>query len=65
MDYKGKEYNPIHFQGTYGICLDSFLDNVGFIPNHLKIDVDGNENLVLEGMGVLLLSKHLSLFYRI
>ena len=57
MDYKGKEYNPIHFQGTYGICLDSFLDNVGFIPNHLKIDVDGNENLVLKGAKRLLLSK--------
>ena len=36
-------------QGSIGITLDNFIDMHGFVPNHLKIDVDGLEDKVLFG----------------
>ena len=49
LDYKGDEYNPVHSQGVFGTSLDSFLNSLPYIPNHLKVDVDGNEHLILLG----------------
>ena len=59
LNYKGKEYSPIHSQGAFGIDLDSFIKNLSFAPNHLKIDVDGNENIILLGAKELLKNKTL------
>lgn len=36
-------------QGSPGISVDDFLKGTGFFPSHIKIDVDGNELLVLQG----------------
>ena len=36
-------------QGSYAISLDDFVDNIGVVPNHLKIDVDGNETQIING----------------
>lgn len=36
-------------QGAISVELDSFVDSTEIIPSHLKIDVDGNELLVLRG----------------
>jgi len=38
-----------HRQGVFGSPLDNFLSNIKFEPDHVKIDVDGNELLVLRG----------------
>lgn len=49
LDYKGEPYTPVHSQGVYGIPLDDFLTQIKFSPTHIKLDVDGNENLILRG----------------
>ena len=49
LDFKGEKFKPVHKQGVYGLPLDQFLTNIGLCPNHIKIDVDGNEFLVLKG----------------
>lgn len=36
-------------QGSPGISVDDFVAMSGFCPNHIKIDVDGNELFVLQG----------------
>ena len=59
LDYKGDEYNPIHTQGIFGTSLDSLLKSLNLVPNHLKIDVDGNEYLTLLGAEEFLLNKSL------
>ena len=59
LNYQGKKYNPIHSQGVFGISLDEFINNLSSIPNHLKIDVDGNENLILKGAKKYLGNKSL------
>ena len=41
-------YDFIHQQGVAGVTLD-YLTEQTFIPNHIKIDVDGHELKVLEG----------------
>lgn len=36
-------------QGSPGVSVDDFVSMSGFFPKHIKIDVDGNELLVLQG----------------
>jgi len=59
LNYKGEEYTPIHSQGVFGINLDAFIKNLPSAPNHLKIDVDGNEKFILLGAKELLKNKTL------
>ena len=49
LDFAGNSYKSVHSQGVYGIPLDSFLPQIAFKPAHIKIDVDGNENIILRG----------------
>lgn len=49
LDWKGRKMNVQFTQGSAGISIDDFCNNTNFIPNHIKIDVDGNELLVLKG----------------
>ncbi len=49
LDFAGNSYNPVHIQGVYGIPLDVFLPQINFTPTHIKIDVDGNEKIILSG----------------
>ena len=51
--FSKKEFDPYFRQGALGLRLDtlvSLFDNVKF-PNHIKIDVDGNECKILQGAG--------------
>ena len=57
MDFKGHVFTPVHSQGVFGINLDEFVDSLPSVPNHLKIDVDGNENLILIGAKEFLKNK--------
>ena len=46
---EGVKFTPEHVQGVLTMSLDQFvkLDDVPF-PDHIKIDVDGNEGLIIE-----------------
>ena len=57
LDAWGNTYQPVHSQGVFGVPLDDFLPAINFSPSHIKIDVDGNENLILSGA-----TKTLSLY---
>ena len=54
-----KEFKPVYSQGSASFDLDTFVDKISFKPNNIKIDVDGNENFVVNGMQRLLHSKEL------
>ena len=60
FDQWGNNYKPVHFQGIFGITLDEFLKKIKYFPNHIKIDVDGNENLILQGAKKTLANKNLN-----
>ena len=44
-------------QGSYGISLDDLTNETNFSPDYLKIDVDGNEFKVINGMKNLLKNR--------
>ncbi len=50
IDEKGQAFNPVFKQYTLSYKIDDLIANFGIpVPNHLKIDVDGIEFLVLKG----------------
>ena len=50
IDEKGQAFNPVFKQYTLSYRIDDLIDNFEIpVPNHLKIDVDGIEFLVLKG----------------
>ena len=52
-----KSFQPSHTQGSISITLDKFIEETKIYPDHVKIDVDGNELRVINGMKGLLASK--------
>ncbi len=51
----GKPLNPVHKQATLGFRMDDFIKIFGApVPQHIKIDVDGAEALVVSGMSEVL-----------
>tara|TARA_B100001175_G_C19453428_1_gene612521 strand:+ start:397 stop:1254 length:858 start_codon:yes stop_codon:yes gene_type:complete len=55
IDNKKKE--PQFLQGSIGIRLDDFLDQIKFTPDYIKIDIDGNELRLIKGSPNFLKSK--------
>ena len=50
VDAMGVEFDPAHRQGAVVVSLDHLVYKLGLpAPNHVKIDVDGGEELVVEG----------------
>lgn len=50
LNQGGFHFEPAFRQGSAGFSLDSLVYKYGLpIPNHIKIDVDGNEILIIEG----------------
>lgn len=49
VDWIGKNMRPVFKQGSPGITIDFLMQKLDKIPSHIKIDVDGNELLVLRG----------------
>ena len=47
-DQFGKNFTPSFNQGSYSIKLDELVNLIGKI-DHIKIDVDGNEEIILNG----------------
>ena len=48
-DHYGQEMIPKRSQGIIAMSMDNFLNEINAEVNHIKIDVDGNEDLVLLG----------------
>lgn len=54
-DHRGVEYEPTFVQGGVGISIDAFVDEFSAdVPDAIKMDVDGNEGLILDGAQYLL-----------
>lgn len=52
---EGRQFDPKFRQGISVISIDSFVKNDGVsFPNHIKIDVDGSELEIVEGMTAVL-----------
>jgi FkbM family methyltransferase len=50
LDSYGHEFRPQFVQGIIGFSLDSLIRFGNLpVPNHIKIDVDGNEYLIIRG----------------
>jgi len=48
---EGNQFDPAFVQGISVLSIDSFVGNVDVrFPNHIKIDVDGTELAIVEGM---------------
>ena len=57
IDSKGKEFKTSHIQGSISVTLDKFSEETNIYPDYIKLDVDGNELRVMNGMKNLLASK--------
>ena len=55
----GLDFNPFYKQGSVSFSLDFISKKLNFFPEYVKIDVDGNELKVINGMSVILESKNL------
>jgi len=55
IDVQGNSFEPSLRQSMIGYSIDDLVQlfNPPF-PNHIKIDVDGNENLILKGASLTL-----------
>ena len=50
LDQDGKNFNSTHKYTIYGTTINYLLDHkILELPNHIKIDVDGFEHLILKG----------------
>ena len=60
VDWQGKPYDPAMRQGMIAFAIDDFIKQFDpALPNHLKIDVDGIEPLILRGASSLLSEDNL------
>ncbi len=50
IDSKGKIFHPSCIQGSISKSFDEFVDETKIVPDYVKIDVDGNELKVINGM---------------
>ncbi len=59
-DFTGAEFTPQFRQGMIGFSIDEFIERFQPpLPNHLKIDVDGIEGLIINGARRLLANPEL------
>jgi FkbM family methyltransferase len=49
LDQFQRSFSPEYCQGCYGDTMDSFISKLCPTVAHIKINVDGNENLILMG----------------
>ena len=60
VNWEGKgNFQKKFIQGSPGITIDEFVEASDFKPNHIKIDIDGNELLALIGAKQTLEDKNL------
>jgi FkbM family methyltransferase len=56
--YDGKKFDPVYRQGSFCCSGSQFLEEINFKPDYIKIDVDGNELLVVKGLQDFLIKNH-------
>lgn len=60
VGHDGGSFTPVYRQGVMSVSVDSLWRDFGCaFPNHVKIDVDGPELLVVRGMAETLADKRL------
>ncbi len=60
LDFEGKNFNPKSKYSIFGTTIDKIInDNILDVPDHIKIDVDGFEHLILNGAKKVLQCKKL------
>jgi len=59
IDQDGNPFQAKYEQTTYGISCQDLVDLINAPINHIKIDVDGNEGLILNAASALLSSPSL------
>jgi FkbM family methyltransferase len=59
LDEYGKPFQPVACELKWAVRGDSFAKDTGFYPDLVKIDVDGLELAVLEGMAGILATPRL------
>ena len=57
-DFSIKSNETSFSQGSLGFPIDDLVDHIAF-PNHIKIDVDGNEKFIVKGMSKTLSNDNL------
>jgi FkbM family methyltransferase len=57
-DHEGLEFNPIFQQSILSISIDNFIREYNIHPNYIKIDVDGIEKLIIQGMTNLIMNQN-------
>ena len=51
INEKGEKYKPQRVEQVLSISVDQLISDFGFlVPNYIKIDVDGHETAILNGM---------------
>ena len=50
LNYANEPFEPVFSQGCYTTTIDELISSQTIpVPNHIKIDVDGIENKIIEG----------------
>lgn len=57
-DHEGLEFKPIFQQSILSISIDNFIREYNIHPNYIKIDVDGIEKLIIQGMTNLIMNQN-------
>jgi FkbM family methyltransferase len=56
----GVKFKPTHVQGAFSVSGDYLVGiSPEFMPNHIKIDVDGTEDMVITGIAGILANPNL------
>lgn len=56
----GNDYDPVFRQGVIGVPMDKLVTDFNLpFPNFIKIDVDGNEHIVINGMSKIIADPRL------
>jgi|SaaInlStandDraft_5_1057022.scaffolds.fasta_scaffold09438_3 FkbM family methyltransferase len=60
LDHKRRKFTPVYNQGVIGYSLDSLILKYNLpCPNHIKIDVGGDDLKIFEGMRETLLNENM------
>lgn len=60
VDNNGEIFQPVYRQGMVGFSIDEFIARFSpDFPNHLKVDVDGIEDLIVKGAAATLADPRL------
>ncbi|MBF0479335.1 MAG: FkbM family methyltransferase [Candidatus Omnitrophica bacterium] len=59
IDEQGKTFSPVYKQGMISMTLDNFVNRYQLTPDHIKIDVDGIEEDIIQGAAQVLKNTRL------